>query len=159
MAAPGSDIPAGFSAIDGIYARSFVAHIGPFYAREDEGGLCVAVRAQTHQCNPFGELHGGFIMALADFVCAYGLLRGPNPVPTIVTIQLGTQMIAGARLGDWVEVRPSLRRQGRSIAFVACEFTVGDRLIATADGVFRVLSKEAVASRFQRRQELLGSTP
>lgn len=156
MSTPDLDIPEGFEPIEDIYDGSFVRHIGPFFVRQEAAGLCIGLRAQPHQCNPFGELHGGFIMALADFVCAYALLRGPEPVPTVVTVQLGSQMIASARLGDWVEVRARLRRQGRSIAFVVCEFTVGDRLIATADGVFRILSKNAVAERFERRQALLG---
>jgi uncharacterized protein (TIGR00369 family) len=143
--------PEGFELLPSQYSRSFVALIGPFHVRrEDDGNLRIGVRLRERHCNPFGEAHGGFIAAMADFVCAYTMLQGPDPTPTVVTIQLSTQMIASARLGAWVEGRSSLRRKGRTIAHVGCDFYQGETLLAHADAVFRVLSERGVAARFER---------
>jgi acyl-coenzyme A thioesterase 13 len=152
-------IPAGYAPLPGAYSHSFIAHIGPFYVREEaDGQLSLAIRVQHQHCNPFGEVHGGFLAAMSDLVCAYTMLRGPDPTPSVTTIQLATQMIASARLGDWLEGRASLRRKGRTIAFMGCDFTVGDTLVAHADAVFRVLSERGVSSRYRRR-ELLNLDP
>lgn len=146
-------IPAGFSLLDPTYAHSFIAHIGPLYVRpEADGHVRIGVILKPYHCNPFGEIHGGCVAALADFVCAYTMLRGPDPTPSVVTIQLGTQMIASASQGQWVEAHAAIRRKGRTIAHVGCDFfTQGEQLIAHADAVFRVLSAEGVARRLQRR--------
>lgn len=153
-------IPEGYELLPPQYAHSFVAHIGPFYLRRgDEGGMLIGMRAQQHHCNPFGEIHGGFIAAMADFVCAYYTLRGPDPTPSVATIQMGTQMISGARLGDWLEGRASMRRKGRTITHVGCDFFVEGRLIAHAEAVFRVLSGDGVAARFERRDRLQAQPP
>lgn len=154
-AAAEDDIPAGFELLESQYAHSFIAHIGPLYARRDAGDeVRVGLLLQRHHCNPFGEIHGGFVAALADFVCAYTMLRGPQPTPSVVTIQLGTQMIASARLGQWVESHAVIRRKGRTIAHVGCDFTARGQIIAHADAVFRVLSDEGVQRRMQRRSDL-----
>lgn len=148
-------IPAGFELLPPQYAHSFVAHVGPFHARrEADGNLRIGVLVQRQHCNPFGEVHGGFVAAMADFVCAYTMLRGPDPTPSVVTIQLGTQMIASARLGSWLEGRATIRRKGRSIAHVGCDFFSRGELVAHADAVFRVLSEDGVAARLQRRDQL-----
>ncbi|MGH8446909.1 MAG: PaaI family thioesterase [Solimonas sp.] len=157
-AAPGS-IPEGFELLPPQYAHSFVAHIGPFHARrESGGGLCIGTYLRAEHCNPFGEAHGGFLAAMADFVCAYHTLRGPDPTPSVTTVQLGTQMIASARLGEWLEGRATIRRKGRTIAHVGCDFTVGDRLVAHAEAVFRVLTQDGVAARLERRERLQAGT-
>lgn len=145
-----SGIPPGFEPLDFAILQTFVAHIGPFYIKTEPGGPCLGLRAQPQHCNPFGELHGGFIAAMADLACSLTLIRGPKPTATALTLQLSTQMIASARVGDWVEARGELRRKGRSIAFLGCSFTSGDRLIAQADAVFRVLSEAGVNERFSR---------
>lgn len=147
--------PQGFELLPPQYAHSFVALIGPFHARrEADGNLRIGLRVRAQHCNPFGEVHGGFIAAMADFVCAYTMLCGPQPTPSVATVQLGTQMIAGARLGQWIEAAASVRRKGRTIAHVGCDFHADDTLIAHADAVFRVLSDSGVSRRFERRDTL-----
>ncbi len=150
--------PEGYAPLDTIYEQSFIAHIGPFHARPSDVGVDVAVFVRPQHCNPFGEVHGGFIAAMADFVCAYSMLNGPQPTRSVATVQLSTQMISSARLGEWIEARAHVRRKGRTIAHVGCAFEVGDRLIAHADAVFRVLSDSGVADRFQRREHFQRDT-
>lgn len=142
--------PEGFSPLPSGASRTFVSCIGPIWIKREGDYPVIGVRARDYHCNPFQELHGGFIAGLADFATAYTLMTGPEPTPTVVTLQLSTQMIASARLGDWIEARGTLRRKGRSIAFVDVEFTCDGRLIAASDAVFRILSEAGVAERFKR---------
>lgn len=146
--------PHGFELLPPQYARSFIAHIGPFHRRFEDGVPCIGVRLRHEHCNPFGEAHGGFICGMADFVCAYHMLAGPDPTPSVTTIQIGTQMMASARFGEWLEGCATLRRKGRTIACVGCDFTVGDRVVAHTEAVFRVLSDDGVQARMQRRRVL-----
>ena len=145
------EVPEGFVRMEAGTSPTFVSHIGPIWIKREGDYPVIGVRAQQYHCNPFRELHGGFIAGLADFATAYTLMTGPEPTPTAVTLQLSTQMIASAGLGDWIEARGKLRRKGRSIAFVDVEFTCKGRIIAASDAVFRVLSDSGVAERFKRR--------
>lgn len=143
--------PAGFVALPERYQQSFIGHVGPFMSRrETDGARSIGLFLEPRHCNPFGESHGGFLAALADFACAYVLLDADDPQPSVVTIQMGVQMIASARLGEWLTARAHIRRRGRSIAHVGCAFTAGDRLVAHADAVFRVLSAAGTTARRHR---------
>ncbi|MDB5968419.1 MAG: hypothetical protein JWQ90_869 [Hydrocarboniphaga sp.] len=149
-----NEIPAGFAPLQNHNAHSFIAHIGPFYERRENDSPCVGVRIAAQHCNPFGEVHGGFVAAMFDFVGAYTMLRGPDPTPSVVTVQQTTQLIAGARLGNWIEGRATIHRKGRTIAHVGCDLKTGGQLIAHAEFVFRVLSGEGTAARIARRAAL-----
>ncbi|MBX6747993.1 MAG: PaaI family thioesterase, partial [Acetobacteraceae bacterium] len=55
------------------------------------------------------------------------------------TVQLNTQFIAPVRVGDFVEGRAEVLRTTRSVLFVRGMLTVGDRTVAHADGVWKIL--------------------
>lgn len=48
--------------------------------------------------------------------------------------------VGKAEKGDWVEVHTDVHKVGRSMAFASCRFQVGERCIATASGVFSVIT-------------------
>lgn len=143
--------PPGFVALPERYRQSFIGHIGPFMSRREADGVrSIGLFLEARHCNPFGESHGGFLTALADFACAYVLLDADDPQPSVVTIQIGVQMISSARLGEWLTASAHIRRRGRSIAHVGCDFEAGGRSIAHADAVFRVLSDAGTRARRSR---------
>jgi acyl-coenzyme A thioesterase PaaI-like protein len=55
------------------------------------------------------------------------------------TIQLNTQFIAAVQIGDFVEGRAEIVRGTRSLVFVRGMLTVGERAVATIDGICKVL--------------------
>jgi acyl-coenzyme A thioesterase PaaI-like protein len=55
------------------------------------------------------------------------------------TIQMDVQFVAAGRLGDFLVAQSSVVRTTRSIVFMRGEIHAGDRLIATASGLWKAL--------------------
>ena len=67
--------------------------------------------------------------------------RPPPRFPaTLATVQMDTHFIDSAKIGEILLSRPRVIRATRSLIFTATEVTVDDRCIATASGVFKVMS-------------------
>ena len=99
---------------------------GPFYFRIDEQGPVCAFRAEHKHMNSGAVMHGGCLMAFADFALfgiahehiaddAYGL-----------TIAFNSEFLSGPKVGQLIEARGDVLRAGGSIVFV--------RVIVSADG-------------------------
>jgi len=99
---------------------------GPFYYRKDEKGPVAAFRAAPKHMNYGGVVHGGCLMTFADFSLfaiaqdvfgdsSYGL-----------TVAFNSEFLSGAKLGQLIEARGDVLREGGSLIFV--------RGILTADG-------------------------
>jgi acyl-coenzyme A thioesterase PaaI-like protein len=55
-----------------------------------------------------------------------------------VTVSLSVDFVDAARLGDLLEVRPTVLRVGRSLAFVECHVVAGERVIARGSATFKM---------------------
>ena len=64
------------------------------------------------------------------------LQRRSAGADALVTVSLTTDFTGPANIGDWLEGRATVRRQGRRISFGDCVFHVGERLVLTASGIF-----------------------
>jgi acyl-coenzyme A thioesterase PaaI-like protein len=42
-------------------------------------------------------------------------------------------------LGEWIEIRPSVLKTGRTLAFAECHVHCGARLIARGNATFRIV--------------------
>lgn len=113
----------------------FAGYVGPLWTRSTpEGHRQLAVIMDERHANQRGVMHGGMMMTLLDQ--ALGMhLTAQGPMMN-ATIQLDTHFLAPARIGDCVEVTAEIVRETRSMAFMAARAMVGDRLIATARGVW-----------------------
>jgi 1,4-dihydroxy-2-naphthoyl-CoA hydrolase len=81
---------------------------------------------------PSGYLHGGTVVALADTACGYGCLGSlPDGKTNFVTIELKTNFLGTARVGDTIEVHASAVHRGGTTqiwdAIVAVERPDHDR--------------------------------
>ena len=133
--APGGDrVPDGFVPI--VHSAPFGELIGPIYERAHDGGFVRAIRVVEKHTGASGRAHGGVLMTFADIVLARAAL-GATGKP-LVTVRLVTEFIAPVSLGAWLEGTSWVTRQGRSLVFVAGEFTVGRRTVATASATFNV---------------------
>lgn len=98
---------------------------GPFYFRLEDEVPVAAFRAERKHMNGAGVVHGGCLLAFADFALfaiathamdgAYGL-----------TVALTSEFLAGPKQGAWIEARGEVLRAGGSLVFV--------RGIVTGDG-------------------------
>ena len=57
------------------------------------------------------------------------------------TVQLDMHFIDAVQIGDFVEAKCTVVRRTRSLVFMAAELVVGDRVVATAKGVWKTLGK------------------
>ena len=90
---------------------------GPFYFRVDDQGPVAAFRAKRKHMNKGGVVHGGCLMAFADFslfAIAHDKLDGEYGV----TVAFNSEFLSGPTEGAWVEARGEVLRSGKSIIFV-----------------------------------------
>jgi uncharacterized protein (TIGR00369 family) len=144
------DPPEGFKLIDfqrGSTVINYNTHIGPLYVKRGEKGtpdaFVMGLRVQPYMCNPAGTLHGGMMMTVADLIGGMGAtylagIRGKF----VPTVNMTFDFVAPARTGDWVEGRPELVRQTRSLLFSHIYLTVGDTKILRASCIVKVPSGE-----------------
>ena len=127
-------IPAGFQP---LFRISPVAElIGPVYSRGSGSDLSIGLWAQQKHCNLRGTVHGGVLAALADIALGYTLAFSSDPPAGYVTANLSIHYAGSAKVGDWLEARTDIQRQGGRAAFANCYIYVGEQRIVRASGVF-----------------------
>ncbi|MEQ9519555.1 MAG: PaaI family thioesterase [Parvibaculum sp.] len=133
-------IPAGFEALSDATAASFEGHVGPMFRRMDvEAGHAVwGFRAELRHCNPYGMLHGGMAVTLADTMMGSLVFDAIGGAPC-ATISLNTEFMAAAKAGQWVEGRAELLRQGRNVCFVRGELFADEKRIMMASGAWAII--------------------
>jgi acyl-coenzyme A thioesterase PaaI-like protein len=122
----------------------FIGLVGPFWARPkktDKGdSFQYAFMAETKHHNRRGVVQGGMLMTFADrsmgMTCWYANERQPQ-----ATVQLDVHFIDAVQIGEFVECRAKVVRRTRSLVFMAAELVVGERVVATANGVWKTLGK------------------
>ncbi len=95
-----------------------------------------------HVCQPFGILHGGATLALAESVAGQGslLLCEADEMP--VGIQVSCNHISSAREGDKVRAVGTIIHKGRSIHVWNIDiFTSTDTLVSSVRVVNSILKK------------------
>ena len=116
-------------------------NIGPFFYRKSNDELLLGMRATDKHANGNGSVHGGVLLAFADYAITMLALRGVSG-ETCVTVSLNSNFMAAAQLGDWVTGSGEVVRRTGSMTFVRGQLDVDD---AT------VLSFQAVVRRLKRR--------
>jgi len=117
----------------------FTRMTGPFFERSGTDAVIRAFRVEERHTNALGIAHGGMLMAFLDSVLA-GAVSG-QVQGSFVTLRMTTDFLAPARLGDWVEGRAGVTRSTRSLCYVRGEARIGERKVAVADAVFRLLPR------------------
>lgn len=117
----------------------YPALIGPFLFRRDPAGTLVfAFVAEARHLNLGGVVHGGMLTSFADDVLGMSVWEAAGR-RACTTVQLNMHFIAPAREGDRIEGQAEILRITRSVVFVRGTLRCGDRLIAAADGVWKLL--------------------
>jgi uncharacterized protein (TIGR00369 family) len=118
----------------------YTAAIGPTFARRDEGKVRVALLAQEHLGNDnLGIVHGGAIMTFADTALGVGVAHATGGSALFVTAQLSVQFVAAANVGDLITCEPEVVRKTSSMVFMRGLIVVGERSVASCDGIFKLL--------------------
>lgn len=112
--------------------------VGPFWQLGSGADMRIGFRVRPGHLNRRGVVHGGMIVTFADQVLG-SLALDTMAGKRLATIQLDTHFIDAVADGEFVEGHPRIERQTRSILFMSGRMFVGDRLVATANGVWKVL--------------------
>jgi len=111
--------------------------VGPIWRNDQNGTRFGFVVAPKH-LNRSGNLHGGMLMTLADQAMAM-LARQVVGSKRHATIELNIQFVGGVKLGEFVVACPEVTRATRSIVFMQAKMFVGDRLVVTTSGIWKIL--------------------
>jgi acyl-coenzyme A thioesterase 13 len=112
--------------------------IGPVYSRGEGRDLVLGLQAETKHCNTRGTVHGGMLATLADVALGYTMAFSSNPPAGLVTANLSLDFAGTARVGDWLEARVDIQKQGNRLSFANCYIFVGEQRIVRASAVFLV---------------------
>jgi uncharacterized protein (TIGR00369 family) len=130
-------LPAG---AEEISPAGFNRHIGPLYRLPDleDGGLkrfCFIV-AEQHM-NAAASLHGGMLMSFADIAMSRSARDGSAQAVSH-TVSLNCDFVGPGRLGDLVEAHVRVTRRTRTVAFLSCTISAGERCLLVATGVWKI---------------------
>jgi acyl-coenzyme A thioesterase 13 len=131
-----SELPAGFKPL--FRSSPVIDLIGPVYARGEGAELVLGLRAENKHCNMRGGVHGGILATLADVALGYTMAFSTTPPTGLVTVNLTLDFAGTAQVGDWIEARVDVQKQGGRLAFANCYISVGESRIVRASGVFLV---------------------
>jgi acyl-coenzyme A thioesterase PaaI-like protein len=118
---------------------NFIEIVGQIYSREDGDNIRYGFLADPRFKNRRSVLHGGFLAAFADRTLAFAGRRVNSSGPQ-ATIELSIRFIDAVQIGEFVESVPEVVRKTRSVIFVRGTMMVGSRVVATADGIWRIFA-------------------
>jgi len=121
--------------------------INPGFMKHNGGLLFKTVKENEYQfktiinenhLNAAGITHGGFISAFVDAGAGTAAHRSANNNPC-VTISLELKFISAVRLGQEIFGNTKIQKKTKSMIFLTCELTAGNKIVATASGVWKIL--------------------
>ena len=93
--------------------------------------------------NAAGITHGGFIAAVIDAGAGTAAHRSADNNPC-VTISLELKFISAVQLGQELIGKTKIQKKTKSMVFLTCELTVENKIVATASGIWKILTKQPV---------------
>lgn len=121
--------------------EGFIDLVGPIFVRRGSSGTeAFAFEAQPKHANLIGVVHGGMLMTLADRALGVASWEAAGGKPC-VTIQFDMQFLSPAKMGEFVEITPQVVRKTSSLVFMRGAAKVGDRDVAAATGLWKILAE------------------
>ena len=125
-----------------VETSGFLHLIGPLWQRLVDGHHEYALVTEDKHHNRRGLVQGGVLMTFADRTCGM-TARYVSGKPTLATVQLDTHFVEAGKIGEVLISRPRVVRSTRSLIFITTEVTVEKRVLAMANGVFKILKSES----------------
>ena len=119
---------------------------GPFWVRGAPPGREVGlIGEERHGNGHVGTVHGGVLMTFADIALGVGVVDAAG-TRDCVTLQLQMQFARAAPIGSFLTCRPELVRRTSQIVFMRGLIMAGTRVIASADGMWKLIGAEKLAA-------------
>jgi acyl-coenzyme A thioesterase PaaI-like protein len=124
---------------EAILDDGFIGLVGPIWQKPNKSGMRFAFLADVKHRNRRGVVHGGMIMTFADR--ALGMTaRNATGLKPQATIQLDVHFVDAIQIGEFVEVQADIVRRTRDLVFMKSSLVVGSRIVATANGIWKILA-------------------
>jgi uncharacterized protein (TIGR00369 family) len=120
-----------------VKAHNFGELVGPIWRR---GDALFGFSASEKHGNHINIVHGGMLATFADQSMGMTAQRATGNKPH-ATIELNMQYIGAVKIGEFVESHCDVVRITRSIIFIRSTLKVGDRIVASASGVWKILER------------------
>ncbi|MEZ0168007.1 PaaI family thioesterase [Microvirga sp. TS319] len=117
----------------------YIGLVGPIWQKPDGNGMRFAFLADSKHRNRLGIVHGGMIMTFADRVLGMTAHSAIGGKPH-ATIQLDVHFVAAIQIGQLVEARADVVRRTRDLIFMKGDLVVDGRIVATANGIWKILT-------------------
>ena len=91
--------------------------------------------------NAAGITHGGYIAALVDAGAGTAAHRSAEQNPC-VTISLELKFISAVKLGQEIIGKTLIQKKTKTMVFLTCELQAENKIVATASGVWKILTKK-----------------
>jgi len=136
MSDPADSLPPG---AENISRGGFNLHAGPIYRLPDVGDVrYFALPVAEKHLNGGGNVHGGLLMTFADISMSQ-TARAVTGAPGCNTVSLTCDFVGPGRAGEMLECRVRVTRQTRTLVFLSAGIVVGERPVAVATGLWKIL--------------------
>lgn len=116
----------------------YPARMGGFWRKAEGDAIVYGLLTDADHVNRNGSIHGGAVLSLADHALGHTSVDAGQGRKQ-ATVQLDVQFVAAPMEGDFLIARGTVVRMTRSLVFMRAEIMVEDRLIATANGIWKIL--------------------
>ena len=119
----------------------FMKHNGGLLFREiSENEYEFKTTIKENNLNTAGITHGGYIASIIDSGAGTGAHRAANN-SMCVTISLDIKFIGATKLGDEITGFVKILKRTKSMIFLICHLKNNEKIIASASGIWKILSK------------------
>jgi acyl-coenzyme A thioesterase PaaI-like protein len=120
----------------------FIGLVGPFWERAaPDKRVHHGFVAETRHINLIGVVQGGMLMTFADRAMGLAAWAAAGDQPC-ATVQFSMSFVTTARIGSFIEIVPRVIRATRSLIFMDGLLKSAGTELATAQGVWKVVSRE-----------------
>lgn len=113
----------------------------PLYSRHLADAVHLGWWAGPAHANSRGRVHGGLLTALADNAMGLSCAQVSGESAGLVTVNLGMDFVAAARMGQWIEIRPTVVKAGRQLSFASAVVLADERICARAHATFQAVAR------------------
>jgi acyl-coenzyme A thioesterase PaaI-like protein len=121
-------------------ADGFIGLVGPFWMKPDGESYRYAFLAEPKHHNRRGVVQGGMLMTFADRSMGMTSWYANGKKPQ-ATVHLDVHFVDAVQIGEFIEAKCRVVRRTRSLMFMSGELSVGERVVATANGVWKILGQ------------------
>ena len=124
--------------------------VKPGFMRHNGGVLFRAIseieyefksKVNENHLNAAGITHGGYLSALVDAGSGTAAHRTTGNTPC-VTISLDLKFIGASKLDDEILGNTKILKKTNTLVFLFCELKCNNKIIASASGVWKILTKK-----------------